>query len=698
MSPAARYEPGHLARLLGLPEPTAEQAEVICAPLEPLAVIAGAGSGKSETMAARLVWLVANGMVRPERVLGLTFTRKAAAELGQRVRARLAGLRQAGLDVTGGDPAPPGSPDGPGRRPGRWPMADGFRAGAACSRAARSAAVRLAGAAMTCRAAGPGMAARVAGPGMACWVARRARGGRRPGQRAAGQPCRSRPGQRRCAGRPGRPGACRSCAPAGGLAAGDLPGDGLLDGEPVVSTYHSYAARLVADHALREALEPTVRLITPAVSWQLAARVVAAYAGPMDAVHWAPQSVTAAVLDLAGELAEHLASPASIGQIGDWLEAAARALPRVPSGVRKILDTQRTREQLLPMVAAYAAAKAAREVIDYGDQVTLAARIATRHREVGAIERARYQVVLLDEFQDTSYAQLVLLKALFGGGHPVTAVGDPCQSIYGWRGASAGNLARFSREFPAGAQPARVAQLATSFRNTGRVLDAAAVIQRDLRDQVSQVPRLVAPPGRAGRGAVVCALLETAAGEARWVAEQVADLLRLPAGIAPDGEPWDRPPVQPSDIAVLCRKRSQFALLRAAIEAHGVPVEVVGLGGLLTVPEVADIVATLRVLHDPAASAALARLLTGPRWRIGPRDLVALGRRARDLAREPHDPASPGGAAIRRHGRWGSWPRRSSPGGAAGRPGAARPGPAHLVFRLAPGPGPRGKPGMRAAA
>ncbi len=95
-----RYSPAHLARLLGLPEPTAEQAAVISAPMEPLSVIAGAGSGKSETMAARLVWLVANGMVSPERVLGLTFTRKAAAELGQRVRARLAGLRRVGLGVT----------------------------------------------------------------------------------------------------------------------------------------------------------------------------------------------------------------------------------------------------------------------------------------------------------------------------------------------------------------------------------------------------------------------------------------------------------------------------------------------------------------------------------------------------------------------------------------------------------------------
>src|SRR5215831_15812835 len=103
-----RYSPAHLARLLGLPEPTAEQAAVISAPMEPLSVMAGAGSGKSETMAARLVWLVANGMVRPERVLGLTFTRKAAAELGQRVRDRLDGLRRAGLDVSRGDPAPAG--------------------------------------------------------------------------------------------------------------------------------------------------------------------------------------------------------------------------------------------------------------------------------------------------------------------------------------------------------------------------------------------------------------------------------------------------------------------------------------------------------------------------------------------------------------------------------------------------------------
>src|SRR6266700_4482150 len=100
-----RFSPAQLARLLGIDEPTAEQSVVISAPLAPMAVIAGAGSGKSETMAARLVWLVANGYVQPERVLGLTFTRKAAAELAGRVRSRLDGLRRTGISPAGPEPA-----------------------------------------------------------------------------------------------------------------------------------------------------------------------------------------------------------------------------------------------------------------------------------------------------------------------------------------------------------------------------------------------------------------------------------------------------------------------------------------------------------------------------------------------------------------------------------------------------------------
>src|SRR5690606_29320024 len=84
-----------IADLLGRPRPTPEQVEVIEAPLEPTLVVAGAGSGKTETMAARVVWLIAHGLVAPDAVLGLTFTRKAAGELAERVQVRLAQLARA---------------------------------------------------------------------------------------------------------------------------------------------------------------------------------------------------------------------------------------------------------------------------------------------------------------------------------------------------------------------------------------------------------------------------------------------------------------------------------------------------------------------------------------------------------------------------------------------------------------------------
>ncbi|HEX6472809.1 MAG TPA: ATP-dependent DNA helicase [Streptosporangiaceae bacterium] len=505
-----------------------EQARVISAPLAPMGVVAGAGSGKSETMAARVVWLVANGLVRPERVLGLTFTRKAAAELGARVRTRLDRLRDRLAD------------DEVGR----------------------------------------------------------------------------------------------------------LGGPTIFDGEPVVSTYHSYAARLFGDHALREALEPTMRLITPAVAWQIASRVVDAYDGPMDRIDWTPDTVTTAVMELAGELAEHLREPGDVREVGEWLRAGCASVRKTRKAHRDILARQEVREQLLPLVEAYRAAKAEREVLDYGDQLAFAARIAARHPEVAAIERSRYAVVLLDEYQDTSHAQLVLLRSLFGDGHPVTAVGDPCQSIYGWRGASAGNLLRFPHDFPAApSAPAPVERLSVSFRNGELILDVAAAVQAELRAEATAVPRLLSGAERRGRGRVECALLATVEDEADRIAARIGHLLT-----ADD--------VEPRDIAVLARKRGQFPLLRRALEARGVPVEVVGLGGLLTVPEVQDVVATLRVIQDPTAGASLARLLTGPRWRLGPRDLVALGRRARELAREagrdlteeagtPAEPDQPGADPLR---------------------------------------------------
>jgi len=308
-----------------------------------------------------------------------------------------------------------------------------------------------------------------------------------------------------------------------------------------------------------------------------------------------------------------------------------------------MLDRQKARLALLPIVRSYDERKRALEAMDFGDQLARAATVARDHAEVGSIERDRFRVVLLDEYQDTSHAQVVLLRSLFGGGHAVTAVGDPCQSIYGWRGASAGALRRFATDFRgADGSPAEQLVLSTSWRNRAEILDIANAVSAPLRAAGARVARLVPAPRVAGRvgsaSTVHCALLATYADEARWVAQRIATAWREEAGVAPETLIAEIPVDRRPTTAVLVRTRKQIAALEGELRAAGLPVEVVGLGGLLDTPEVRDVVATLSVLADPLQGAALLRLLTGPRWRIGPRDLVALHRRARRLAFERRDP------------------------------------------------------------
>ncbi|WP_212771319.1 UvrD-helicase domain-containing protein, partial [Pseudokineococcus marinus] len=382
-----------MARLLRRHPPTPEQRAVVEAAPEPLLVVAGAGSGKTETMAARVVQLVVSGAVAPDRVLGLTFTRKAAGELAERVRLRLRALRAA-LD-----------------------------------------------------------------------------------------------------------------------AAGDASAPVVPDGEPVVATYHSYAAGVLAEHGLRVGVEPGARVLGEAAAWQLASEVVERWTGDLPGVDSAVSTVVQGVLSLAAESAEHLVEPDELDDaLGEVLErvgrlpkdeaggAPARPTPSSPLG--KAIGALRARRALVPLLHAYAERKAAAEALDFGDQVRLAALAAARAPAVGAAERARYGVVLLDEYQDTSHAQLELLRSLFGGGHPVTAVGDPHQSIYGFRGASAGALERFPEHFPrAGGAPTRVLHLSTSWRNDRAVLVAANAVSAPLRDGGAAVPPLGARPG-SGEGEV----------------------------------------------------------------------------------------------------------------------------------------------------------------------------------------------------
>lgn len=510
------FSPADIAVELGLPAPTDEQAAVIAAPPGPMLVVAGAGAGKTETMAWRVVWMVANGYVTPEQVLGLTFTRKAAQQLTARIRNRLARLAGSGMVPAAGDTA-------------NW-------------------------------------------------------------------------------------------------------------GEAEVGTYHAYAGRLVSEHGLLLPVEPSAHLLTETELWQLAYRVVSRWDTALDDTRL-PASLTETVLALMGQLDEHLVDSDAVRAEARRLEQLVWALPPAhrqsknpKQGLLDIVEVANRRANLLEVVDELARRMRESNVVDFGSRMAAAARLALGHPQVGALERDRIRLVLLDEYQDTGHAQRLLLSALFGGGvadaPSVTAVGDPMQSIYGWRGASAANLPRFTTDFPgAGGEPAAVRELLTSWRNPPEVLHVANHIADPLRAGGVPVSRLRSrPDSRPGTvNAALCTDIDTErARVAEWIDAHYAAAAR-------EGGP-------PPTAAVLVRRNADAEPIADALRERGLPVEVVGLGGLLHTPEVADVVAVLRILADPSDGGAAMRVLTGARWQLGAADLAALWRRARRLTDRPATP------------------------------------------------------------
>ena len=488
-----------IARVLGLNEPTPEQREVIEAPPQGVyRVIAGAGSGKTETMAQRVLWLVANNHVLAHQVLGLTFTRKASGELAHRMTTRLGELAAQGLaDET-----------------------NEFQA-------------------------------------------------------------------------------------------------------PTVSTYNSFAAKLYRDHAVLLGLDPEASVLSEASAWSLARTVVGS--STLDALgSWdiSPNELTKVVRVLGQRVAENAVAPGDI-------EAFAQSfgtLADLPSGGRgafadvdKWVDSVSSLVPLMELVEEFAKAKRDRGLLEFSDQIALALVLVQNHPHIAQLVTAEHTVVLLDEYQDTSVAQTTLLSTLFGN-HPVMAVGDPHQAIYGWRGASSANLADFTTRF--GPNPLTFS-LSTSWRNGRTILEAANVAAAPLRELPGPPVKTLEPSPKASKQSITSLFAQTVEDEAKQLATWLREELSAPGATR--------------TAAMVLRSRTHQSVFVDALREAGVPVHVLGIGGLLDDPGVADIVCTLRVLANPQAETELVRLLSGARWRLGVADLHALAGTARWLqGRDAH--------------------------------------------------------------
>jgi DNA helicase-2/ATP-dependent DNA helicase PcrA len=532
--------------------PTAEQIAIIESPLEPSVVIAGAGSGKTTVISQRVLFLVANGLVPADAILGLTFTRKAVAELAAKIRDNL-------------------------------------------------------------------------------WEFR--------------------------------------------LAVGESGRDDELVGldVPTVQTYNSYAAALVGEYGMALGIEEDTRVLDDASAIQLAGRVIDRASTAEVPVGAARAGLIAKVRALSAQMSEHLVDAAELEDyiyacyrryFADVDVARAVARKRIPAeakeayairldelmgaglgpdpersrldalvgllcdyGAADILEKLREKLLLTRLVERFRLAKRAAAGMEFSDQVAFACRIMDADPQAHAAERARWQVVLLDEYQDTSDTQVRLLKRLFGG-LPVMAVGDPRQAIYGWRGASASNIDEFPVEFGLPGTRARVRSLSISWRNPSNVLAVANEVSSRIPNRGSgdelrapDQPDAQGVPGPLAtwkRGTVEHSLT-TGAAVPGVGSDQMAQLL-------------DWLTERTGSRAVLCRKSSHMFEVAAAATARGVPTHIVGRAGALEDPFVRDVFAALTVIADPTAGGEAMRLLTGTVCRLGPADIAALERLRRARA------------------------------------------------------------------
>ena len=383
--------------------------------------------------------------------------------------------------------------------------------------------------------------------------------------------------------------------------------------EVPVTTYHGFAYSLLLEHGTLVGVERGAVVIGAGYQRQLLDEALRTAGGrAIDLTH--PPSRIAEAATLLRQLSDNLAT-------ADDLEAIAP-----PPDERNDVWSQRL--DLVGVIRAYETAKRRLGVLDHGDLIRLAHRLITDHPQVATRIRDRYEMVLLDEYQDTDPGQRRLLQALLGPGFPVTAVGDPDQTIYEWRGASLGNFASFPEHFPTrDGTPAPTLPLTLNRRSDRAIIDIAERVKREI-GSADAVPPL-RPRDDAGPGTVQTGWFRTSHDEAAWIARRLVHFHEL-------GTPWRA-------MAVLVRKNKTMHAIRQALEAEDIPVEVVSLGGLLDVPEVADLHAWLRILRAPEDSAALVRILFGGRYRLGFGDLAPLHGWIAAQGRSPTDvDAAPG--------------------------------------------------------
>ena len=493
-----RFSAQQVADVLGIPF-SEDQLKAIAAEMTPAVIVAGAGSGKTAVMTARVVYLVANGFVPADQVLGLTFTNLATGELQSRVRDALNKLAVSNADE-----------------------------------------------------------------------------------------------------------------------------DKAETGEPTVSTYHSFSGELLREFGIRIGIEPEHTLLSDVRRQQLAMRMLRSTNVSFAGVDMKFGTVLERLLKLDDAMSDFNIKAEQLIEFDEKLIREVEPSVTNEDG-RKIIQASRNRILLTQLVQEFREFKKSYDCLDYADMTRLAIEVFQAQPDLVDDVRKRFSVVMLDEYQDTSTAQRVLMHTLFGNGHSLTAVGDGLQSIYVFRGANPQNIDNFRSHFAHEESIPAVLSLPETQRNGQNIVAIANALTDELRQPDAHplaLPLAAKANPTHGPGVAKLGFFESSNHEADWLADNIRQ--------------QEASGIKLSDIAVLLRRRDDVGWFYRALADRGINVQIRTKSDLLDVPEVAECVAYLRVIAEPTANEAWIRLLTGGRLRISNRDLKLIADAASSLVVTPH--------------------------------------------------------------
>ncbi len=243
------------------------------------------------------------------------------------------------------------------------------------------------------------------------------------------------------------------------------------------------------------------------------------------------------------------------------------------------------------------------KALDFDDLLMKTVALFQGHADVLDRYQDRYLHVLVDEFQDTNLAQYVLVKQLAGKHRNICAVGDPDQSIYGWRSADLRNILNFEKDYP----EAKVIFLEQNYRSTRTILDVASHI---IAANKQRKPKNLWTENEEG-SPVALVVADSERDEAQFVATEAERLVRQ------EGAGW-------GDFAVMYRTNAQSRVLEETFFRYGLPYKLVGGTRFYQRREIKDIVAYLRLVQNTWDSVSLTRVLNVPGRGIGQRSLDEL--------------------------------------------------------------------------